>query len=109
MDPIDGRLVLQDLYETEYGIYNHLSGSRSRPLASVAMHDVEDINDGSLLEEAARLYAMRKINTTYGYNFSEFLELPRDVIDILISVANEEQTKKSNIVSELEQQFTGER
>lgn len=49
----------------------------------MAFHDCEDFNTDSLLEEHADQFLERKILSTYGYNFSEYLALPRNVKDIL--------------------------
>lgn len=109
LNSIDGRIVLQDLYETQYGIYNHLHQNVVRPLASVAMHSGEDFNDGSLLEEAIRTYATRSVKDLYGLNLLEFLDLPRDIIEMLLLVANEENSRKAATVANIEQQFNMEK
>lgn len=98
-------MVMQDLYETEYGIYNHLSGSKNKPLASVAMHSCEDINGGSLLEEAIQTYVSRHIKDIYGLSLVEFLELPIDVMELMFGIADKESAKKSNTLSDVEKQF----
>jgi hypothetical protein len=105
MNSIDGQLVMKDLYETEYGIYDHLSGSKNRPLASVAMHDMEDINDGSLLEEAANKYISKGIYDAFHLTLLEFLELPIDVIELLFSICDSEQSKKSKAISDISKEF----
>jgi hypothetical protein len=91
LSSVDCRMVLQDLYETEYGIYNHLSPINNRPLTSVAMFPSEDINDGSLLEEAIRTYVGRNIKETYGLNVIEFLDLPVDIMEMMIQIADEQK------------------
>jgi len=105
LDYIDAKLVMTDLYETEFGIYNHLSSSNSRPLASVAMFDCEDINTDSLLEESIRTYVSKGIKDIYGLSLIEFLELPIDVIRMMFDIASDEQAKKNKTLSELESQF----
>jgi len=99
-------MVLYDLYETEFGICNHINGStKSRPLASVALHPSENINDGGLLEEAVRTYTSRGIKDIYGLTLIDFLELPRDIIEMLVTIADEIQTKKSSIISNIEKEL----
>jgi len=98
-------MVMQDLYETEYGIYNHLQKNKNRPIASVAFHQSEDINDGSLLEEIIRTYTVKNIKNLYGINLIDFLELPQDIVEMLFSIADEENNKKLNTLSEAEKQF----
>lgn len=76
-------MVLQDLYETEFGIYDHLNGSKSRPLASVAFHPAEDFNGHSLLKQAIDSFIDRNIKDATGMNIVEFLELPTDVVRMI--------------------------
>lgn len=102
---VDGQMVLNDLYETEYGIYDHLSKRKKRPLASVAMHPSEDINEGSILEETLRMYVLKGIKEVFHLNVLEFLELPADIVQMMFTIADEEQTKKSTTLSQIEQQF----
>jgi len=98
-------MVMQDLYETEYGIYNHLSNANKKPLASVSMHSSEDINTGSLLEEAIRTYTVRGIKDLYGLNVLEFLELPIDVIEMMFEISEEEQARKAKGLANVEAEF----
>lgn len=106
LNSVDGRIVLQDLYEKQYGIYNHLDPSnKSRPLSSVAMHACEDVNNGSLLEEAVKTYVVRGIKDLYGLNLIEFLELPLDIVELLFEISGQELAKKSATLSDVEKQF----
>lgn len=105
LNALQTRMVMQDLYETEYGIYNHLSQSKKKPLASVAMFASEDINDGSLLEEVIRTYHYRKIYDIFHISLIEFLELPFDIVQMLYQIADEENSKKNNAITDLEKEF----
>lgn len=95
-------MVMYDLYESRYGIFNHLSGNKKRPLASVAMHSSEDINLDSLLEEAIRTYVKRDIKEIYHLSLVEFLDLPIDVIQVMLDIATEHTREKTNAISDVE-------
>jgi hypothetical protein len=95
---------MQDMYDVEYGIYNHLNNNH-RPLSSVGMHPAEEVNEGSLLEEVIRTYISRDIGETYKLNLLEFLELPIDIIDMLLRINDEEKSKKSSIMDEVEKKI----
>lgn len=99
------RMVLHELYETEFGIYDHIRNIERRPLASVAMFPSEDINDGSLLEESMKVYIEKKIWDLFHLNYFEFISLPRDVIEIMTTVANQEFKNKSQQLDELEKKL----
>jgi hypothetical protein len=96
---------MQEFYETRYGIYDHLSASNVRPLSSVALHPAEDFNAGSLLEEAIRTYTDKGILAQFGLNLVQFLDLPVDVVDILLTQATDEQAKKNTAMQKLEDQM----
>ena len=95
---------MYDLYETKYGIFNHLDENlnKLRPLASVAMHDSEDINLDCLLEQTIKTYVKRGIKDIFGLNINEFLNLPMDIAEMLIIISNEEKKNKADILSKVE-------
>lgn len=104
LDQLDARMVLQDLYETEYGIYNHFSKNKS-PFASVRMNAGEDINDGSLLEEVIRTYSHKRIHDIFRISLIEFMELPMDIVQMLFLIADEEMSKKTSEISKIQDDF----
>ena len=69
------------------------------------MHPSEDINDGSLLEEACHAYISKGIKDLFGLSLLEFLELPIDVVDMLFNISNEQQSEKAKTLAEVERQF----
>jgi CRISPR/Cas system-associated endonuclease/helicase Cas3 len=93
---------MQDLYETEYEIFNHLDHTIHRPLASVALHPAEEINDDSMLEEIIRQYIKRDILKIYGLNLIDFLELPHDIVNMLFKLANVENTRNDAMISDIQ-------
>jgi hypothetical protein len=98
---VDGRMMLQDLYETQIGIFNHLGQSRTRPFSSVAMLPGEDVNENSLLMASMRLFVEKNISAITGYNFTEFMDLPTDVIRMWIDVINESTMKKAQTLNDV--------
>lgn len=97
---MDGRVVLQDLYETHYGIYNHLT-SEHRPLSSVAMYPGEDFNDGSLLESSIRSYMDNEIHEHFKLSLFEYLSNPIDVNAILVKIATEFNNRRNKTMNEI--------
>lgn len=118
LSSVDSQIVLSDLYETKFNIFDHAAQSRlpstplgpdyrARPLSSVAFHPAEDINTGSLLEEMMRLYIMRSIHGLFGLNFLEFMSLPKDVIDLMLVVSDEEGVRKQTALNAIENELNG--
>lgn len=84
------------MYETEYGIYNHITESSGRrPLASVALHPKEDVNTHSLLEEVMKIYLEQNIGETFKLSLIEFMDLPRDIIDMMLGVSDRHHSKQT--------------
>lgn len=88
----DLRNTMYQIYETEFGVFDHIN-IKNRPLASVAFMDIEDTLDGSPMDSITRTYASKGIYKLLGINFLDFINLPRDIVELLINVATEEQKK----------------
>lgn len=56
-----------------------------------------------------QLYIQRNINDIFHLDFLQFIELPRDVIELMLHVSDEANTKKQKAINELEQNFNTER
>jgi hypothetical protein len=79
------------MYETSYGIFDHSKKLGKRPMASVAMHESEDVNKGSFLQEAIDTFVKRNIKDTFGLSILEYLELPSDICAMLTETAIRKQ------------------
>lgn len=95
-------MVMSDLYETNYGIYDHVRPTVPRPLASVAMHPAEDINEGSLLEAAIRTFIELDIGNQAKISFLEYLELPRDIALMVLEACRAKSKKTDSTISNIE-------
>lgn len=93
---------MQDLYETTYKIWDHLDPrNKRRPMASVAFHDSEDYNRGSLLEQAIRNYTSKNIGDLTKLNLLQFLDLPMDIVAMIVEICDEQGNKKTKDVKDL--------
>jgi hypothetical protein len=103
MDSVNARIVLLSWYESKYGIYNHFNTRKDRPMALISMHsESEDINDGSILEEAMSTYVKFNIKDTFGLSLDEFLNNPRDVCQMMGKIASTALAQKNRVVDEIE-------
>ena len=105
LNSVDARVVLCDLYVQEYKIYDHRAQRKKRPMSSVAFHPAESINADSILEDSLRAYLSRGVKDKFGLNILEFMELPSDVIDVLLKVGDESLAKQNEDLANLERQF----
>ena len=102
MSGIDANIVLYDLYETNYGIYNHINAVKQKPLASVALHETEDNTTTSALYEAIETYHNKGIKELFGLSIKEYLDLPNEICIKLMEVANKNTQKNNTILSSIE-------
>jgi hypothetical protein len=97
-------MFMFDLYESNYGIYNHLRPAiqKNKPLASVAMHPGEDFTEGSNLADAVKVYIENNIGDYTKLSLVDFLELTSDVASIIVDQCQEASKRKSNIAKQIE-------
>lgn len=102
---VDASIVMSDLYDEAYGIFNHGLVSGSRPLSSVAFHVAENIIHNSPLEEALQQYVSNRIFERFHLNIMEFLDLPADYIELMLKIAQQDTRKQNEIIDGLEHQL----
>ena len=94
------------MYDTNYGIYNHLNPHNNRPLASVAFHPGEDVNENSLLRNALKVYIDNDIGNLTKLSLVDYLELPSDVVAIINELCQNKLRENSKTMSQVEQQMS---
>lgn len=98
--------MLSDLYDKAYLICDHTSVGLSRPLSSVAFHEAEKVNEDSILEETMRVYISRHIYDNFKLSYLQFMELPRDIAQMVIKISDEYTQKKSQSMADLEKDLS---
>lgn len=93
---------MRDLYETEFGLFDHLAPHPRRPLAAVAMHPQEDVNTNSTLEQVCKLYIRHRIYEMFHLDLLQFLDLPADFVEMLIGIAKEQTKQQNKAMTEVE-------
>lgn len=93
MDPIPStttQIMLSALYETATDQYDHYSNhADTDPLARVAMHSTEVYKKSSGLYRAIRRYEHQRINSRYNLSLTEYLDLPREMISMMTTAADD--------------------
>lgn len=82
----DTEILLRKLFDTTYGFFNH-EETNDRPLALVAMHDGENLVEGSYMSNLIRDFHKYKIHRLLGISFNEFIEYPPYFIEQIIAIA----------------------
>lgn len=93
-----------ELYETMYGLYDHTK-DQNRPMSTVAFHSGEDINKDSLLEQSMQVYVRKGIKDLFGISYLEFIGLPHDVVEMMVSMATDEMIEKNKTISRIEKEL----
>lgn len=104
---VEVRIVLAELYEREYGIYEPDPGTL-RPLSSVALHPAENFIDNSMLEESMTLFARDKLYETFGISHAELLKLPRHMVGLYHKVAAKQAKAMSERADALQSEVSRE-
>lgn len=104
MGSVDADSLMRKVYESTYGIFNHvkndgLKGKLRRPLAEVAFHKGEDFTGGSALEDTMRVFRDLPIGEIYRISYLEFMSLPVHITDMMMRVAKEKRDKESVIAN----------
>lgn len=96
-------LATRVTYDETYGIFDHTKHSHERPLALVGYHPKEDLIEGGMYFTLIREYKQYKIKDHFGYNLTEWMDLPKHIADFLIELADgynkqseKEKTKEHN-------------
>ena len=93
----DAKLVLLELYENTYGIYNHAVFDPDRPMANVAMHPAEDVSAGSLLDERIEQFADRQVSKFFGMSLTEFLQYPTELCMRILEICGRKQKYENTV------------
>lgn len=103
----ESQQFMTDIYETEFGIYNHLSGPNktSRPLAPIALHPAEDLNGIRTVNDLIALHVNKDIYKHTGLDLYGFLDLPHEQLNKLIEVVDIKVKKESTLATHMENVF----
>lgn len=98
----DAKQFMRDVYETKFGIFNHISGQEKlkRPLASIALHFPESPvgvrNVGDLME----YYINMDVQKHAGMSMSEFLSLPRHLLRRAMSAVEKKFNQQMKVANQ---------
>ncbi len=68
------------MYETVFGVFNHIKLGSTKPMASVALHEVEDTNSNDALRSTMLNYIRNDIKELFGLSFLEYINLPSFIV-----------------------------
>lgn len=107
MEYDQARTVMKDLYETEFGIYNHF-GQDKNPLASVLHHKCEEVWLNSGVRELIEEFAVYNIGELFNISLVEYLSMPRPYVALIREIKDTVLKKRDSIVSAVEREVAKE-
>lgn len=114
MSLFTSKIVLNEAYDEISGLYQHRNEQMSKvkingeivsvpshPLAVVSKHPGEQVYDShSKLYKTMDLFVKKKIGNTLGISLLEFLDLPIHITDMLLKIADTQQTLEHKLQTE---------
>lgn len=94
---IYGKQLLIELYETQFGIYDHRTSTN--PLSSVRFNEAEQYLDNFLYDEYLSIFVYKEIGKKLGMSFDDFLNRPKYEINKILKIIEEVDAKKSETYS----------
>lgn len=76
-------------------------------MSEIKFRPIEDTSDGNLLDSIARTYVAKNIGELFRISLLEFLDLPRDIVELLINIADDEMKSKKIITDKLQSDLKG--
>lgn len=80
-------IALREIYESLYGLCDHNTVGRMKPLSLVTYHPRENVNRYNSLYSFIERFAESGVGSLFNISLMEALQLPRDVYQQLIEIA----------------------
>ena len=107
IDSISAQLLLREAYEVSYQIFDHDADS-THPWALVMDHPKENYTEYGTLYRTIHGFHFRDIHKKFGLNLTEFLELPREIVELVIHIANKDIERKNRTFDEVKDNLEDE-
>lgn len=96
---VEKQIMLTTMYETVFGAFNHITLGKTKPMASVALHDVEDTNTNDALRSTMLNYIRNDIKELFGLSFLEYINLPSFIVKEFNDTAVMARKEKSDMLT----------
>lgn len=103
-DQVPLKIALRELYETRFGIYNHI-GSSNNVFASVSFHESENFMHDTRFKNIVLRYYQSGVKDITGMNLPEFLNETSDTIENLLTICEEITTTKNKAQANMAQEL----
>lgn len=94
----DVQLLMRDLYETTYKIFDHAHPHADHPLSLVLMHWNEDSITQGPLHERMNQYIDADIHKYFHFNFQEWIEQSSWMCNLQLEIARNRIKKEAPVI-----------
>ena len=98
LDPIQARILLNDIYVNSTGIFNIKEKSK-RPLNAIAMFDAEEHGINSYLVDSLRLFRDNKVYKYFGLSWADMKKLTHEEFVFIMELAAEANSEEQKKIS----------
>lgn len=102
------KIVLKDLYETRFGLYNHSAPDRN-PLSSILMNPGEEYLIDSPIRDLIEEFAVYNYGELWNISLIEFINLPRPYVELIRKIKDGVMKKRQAIVENVERGLVGKK
>ena len=104
IDYIAWEILRRRTYDRAYNIVPDNAGA-TKPLASVSMHEKEDVLTGGRLETRIWRYSKYEIEKRFGLSLLEYLSMPSHLVETLLEIAGQEIAKETPATNKTKQEL----
>lgn len=104
VDSISAQLLLREAYEISYLIFDH-NRHDAHPWSLCLQQPQEDYTNYSPLYRTINSYRLRDIHSRFGLSVTEFLDLPREFVTLMVKIADIEMAEKSRDLDNAEREL----
>lgn len=108
IDSISAQMLLREAYELSYHIFDHDQGTY-HPWNLVMERPKENYNKYGTLYRTIHTYRLREVHKRFGYSLTEFLDQPREIVDLIFEICMMEDkadtTAFENVREEMDEAF----
>lgn len=97
------QVVCSMLYDVSFDIHDHYAASSTNPLNTVAVHPREDYWELTGLYHTIMRYDQQDIKGRFGLSLTEYLDLPRDIIQMLTEIGDRANKRLEAIEAQAQQ------
>mgnify|MGYP000014629355 CR=1 FL=1 len=107
IDSISAQILLREAYEISYHIFDH-ERDMDHPWNLVMERHKENYNKYGTLYRTVYTYRLRDVHKRFGLNLEEFLELPREMVELILDICAKEDQEDSGAFKNVRAELDGE-